>query len=85
MAQEPIVAVGLLTHRDLDRLGDGFRRCFPVSDDGQFEDLLRAIDAADAAVRRRGGHAVPADAREDTAGALAASRHATTGDQGAMK
>lgn len=49
MAQEPIVAVGLLTSRDLERLGSGFRRCFPVSDDQKFEDLLRAIDKADAA------------------------------------
>lgn len=78
MAQEPIVAVGLLTHRDLDRLGDGFRRCFPVSDDGQFEELLRAIDAADAAI----GRDAP---MEGAAGALAASRHAVTHDQGATK
>lgn len=49
MAQERIVAVGLLTSRDLDRLGEGFKRCFPVSDDGKFEDLLRAIDEADSA------------------------------------
>ena len=52
MAQEHIVAVGLLTGRDLERLGSGFRRCFPVTDDGKFEDLLRAIDEADAAVLR---------------------------------
>jgi hypothetical protein len=52
LAQEHIVAVGLLTDRDLERLGSGFRRCFPVSDDGKFEDLLRAIDEADAAVLR---------------------------------
>ncbi|AQR75855.1 hypothetical protein BXU08_11805 [Sphingomonas sp. LM7] len=43
------MAVGLLTNRDLERLGSGFSRCFPVSDDGKFEDLLRAIDEADAA------------------------------------
>lgn len=49
MPQERIVAVGLLTSRDLDRLGEGFKRCFPVSDDGQFEDLLRAIDEAESA------------------------------------
>lgn len=48
MAQDRIVAVGLLTTRDLERLGSGFRRCFPVSDDQKFEDLLRAIDEADA-------------------------------------
>jgi len=49
LAQEHIVAVGLLTNRDLERLGSGFKRCFPVSDDSKFEDLLRAIDDADAA------------------------------------
>ncbi|ATY33920.1 hypothetical protein CVN68_19795 [Sphingomonas psychrotolerans] len=52
LAQEHIVAVGLLTNRDLERLGSGFRRCFPVSDDRKFEDLLRAIDEADAASLR---------------------------------
>jgi len=52
LAQEHIVAVGLLTNRDLERLGSGFKRCFPVSDDGKFEDLLRAIDEADAAALR---------------------------------
>ncbi|UZK65854.1 hypothetical protein [Sphingomonas sp. M1-B02] len=41
------MAVGLLSARDLERLGSGFSRCFPVADDGQFEDLLKAIDAAD--------------------------------------
>ncbi|TGX55067.1 hypothetical protein E5A73_06435 [Sphingomonas gei] len=50
MAQEHIVAVGLLTNRDLERLGSGFKRCFPVTDDSKFEDLLRAIDDADAAL-----------------------------------
>ena len=55
LAQEHIVAVGLLTDRDLERLGSGFKRCFPVSDDGKFEDLLRAIDEADAAAALRAG------------------------------
>jgi hypothetical protein len=48
LTDERIVAVGLLTNRDLDRLGSGFKRCFPVSDDQKFDDLLRAIDEADA-------------------------------------
>jgi hypothetical protein len=48
VSHDPIVAVGLLTTRDLDRLGSGFKRCFPVSDDGKFEDLLKAIDEAEA-------------------------------------
>ncbi|MET4896356.1 hypothetical protein RN629_04165 [Sphingomonadaceae bacterium jetA1] len=41
---ERIVAVGLLTQRDLDVLGTGFRRSFPVQQDTPFEDLLRALD-----------------------------------------
>ena len=48
LTDDRIVAVGLLTPRDLDRLGSGFKRCFPVSDDEKFEDLLRAIDEAEA-------------------------------------
>lgn len=54
MSEEHIVAVGLLTPRDLERLGSGFTRCFPVTDDGKFEDLLRAIDEADRAMLRDG-------------------------------
>ena len=41
-----IVAVGLLTQRDMDGLGAGFRNAFPISDATDFEDLLRAIDRA---------------------------------------
>lgn len=55
LAQEDIVAVGLLTGSDLERLGSGFKRCFPVSDDHMFEDLLHAIDHADAASALRLG------------------------------
>ena len=64
MAQEHIVAVGLLTDRDLERLGSGFKRCFPVSDDRKFEDLLRAIDEADAASGLRAGRDAPGPALE---------------------
>ena len=45
-----IVAVGLLTRADLERLGDQFTRCFPVSEELKFEDLLRAIDEAESAL-----------------------------------
>lgn len=44
---EPVVAIGLLTARDLDILGSGFRRAFPIDDASCFDELLRAIDAAD--------------------------------------
>ena len=42
-----IVAVGLLTQRDVEALGSGFKRLFPIDETPCFEDLLRAIDDAD--------------------------------------
>lgn len=42
-----IVAIGLLTQHELDLLGQGFDRAFPVDQELVFEDLLRAIDEAD--------------------------------------
>jgi hypothetical protein len=47
-----IVAVGLLTQRDLDALGSGFARAFSIDDTPCFEELLRAIDEADRALGR---------------------------------
>jgi len=44
---ERIVAIGLLTERDLDVLGTGFRRAFRIDDSPCFEELLAAIDAAE--------------------------------------
>jgi hypothetical protein len=45
-----IVAIGLLTQQELEMLGQGFDRAFPVDDDLVFKDLLRAIDRADRAL-----------------------------------
>lgn len=42
-----IVAVGLLTQRELELLGQGFDRAFPIDETLVFEDLLRAIDDAE--------------------------------------
>ncbi len=42
-----IIAVGLLTQQDLDVLGTGFRRVYPVDKVKCFGDLLRDIDDAD--------------------------------------
>ncbi len=39
-----VIAVGLLTQSDLDRLGQGFRRIFPIPDAGDFDDLIQALD-----------------------------------------
>jgi len=40
-----IVAVGLLTQQDLDRLGLAFNRAIPVENDGMFDDLLAQLNA----------------------------------------
>ena len=42
-----IVAIGLLTRRDLDLLGPAFDRAWPVEDSRDFNALLKAIDDAD--------------------------------------
>ena len=42
-----IVAVGLLTERDLSLLGEGFRRAYRLDEHHDFADLLARIDAAD--------------------------------------
>jgi hypothetical protein len=47
MVVNRIVAVGLLTQRDLDALGSGFARAFPIDDTPCFRELLLAIDEAD--------------------------------------
>ncbi|CAD7340082.1 MULTISPECIES: hypothetical protein [Sphingomonadales] len=45
--RDDIVAIGLLTQNDIQRLGDSFSRLFPLPRDGAFEDLIKAIDEAD--------------------------------------
>lgn len=44
---ERIVAVGLLTRRDLEVLGPTFDRIWTVEEAPHFNELLRAIDEAD--------------------------------------
>lgn len=44
---ERIIAVGLLTRRDLDILGPTFDRIWRVEDAPDFHQLLQAIDEAD--------------------------------------
>ena len=46
MMSEPIVAIGLLTQRDLNLLGPTFNRVWPAEEAPQFAELLRAIDKA---------------------------------------
>ena len=50
---DKIIAVGLLTQRDLDALGSDFRRVYPVDDVQCFDGLLRAIDEADLDLRTK--------------------------------
>ena len=45
--EERIIAVGLLTRRDLNLLGPTFTRVWPVEDAPGFDGLLHAIDEAD--------------------------------------
>ncbi|WP_375403541.1 hypothetical protein [uncultured Sphingomonas sp.] len=47
-ADDRIVAVGLLTRRDLDVLGLGFSRHFPVAEDDAFGELLAKLDGVEA-------------------------------------
>lgn len=42
-----VVAVGLLTRREVTELGTQLSRLYPVKDDSKFADLIEAIDAAD--------------------------------------
>ena len=52
MEKERIVAVGLLTRRDVELLGHGFSRLWPIDETPCFDDLLRAIDDADRELHR---------------------------------
>ncbi len=64
MAVERIIAVGLLTQSDIDRLGDDFARLWPVDETPCFNRLLQAIDEADREIRRdRGAIQDPAPER----------------------
>lgn len=47
MARERIVAVGLLTQRELNLLGSTFDRLWLVDETPCFSQLLQAIDEAD--------------------------------------
>lgn len=53
MADERIVAIGLLTLSDLERLGETFDRLWPVVDGTEFSDLLQEIDEADERLRQK--------------------------------
>lgn len=52
MTSDRIIAVGLLSQSDLDRLGSQFTRVWPVDETPCFNLLLQAIDEADRALWR---------------------------------
>lgn len=47
MSSQPIVAIGFLTQRDLERLGRAFTSHIAVPDDDMFADLLTRLDAVE--------------------------------------
>ena len=53
VAEERIVAVGLLTNQDLELLGNTFKRLWPIENAPAFTELLEAIDQADAELASR--------------------------------
>jgi hypothetical protein len=53
--QDRIVAVGLLTRRDMVLLGPTFDRAWPVEEAPSFNELLRAIDQADVRLQEQNG------------------------------
>jgi len=53
---ERIVAIGLLTKGDVQRLGETFTRLWPVDQTTDFSELLRAIDEAEERHRQMEGN-----------------------------
>lgn len=51
-SDERVVAIGLLTQRELDLLGPTFARLWPIEETPCFDELIDAIDEADHAIRR---------------------------------
>lgn len=54
-----IIAIGLLTQSDLNALGQGFERAFPLQDALVFEELLQAIDEAEQQLRHEPTQPLP--------------------------
>jgi hypothetical protein len=51
LSNERIVAVGLLTERDVNLLGPTFQRLWPIESARDFTELLKAIDCAEQELR----------------------------------
>ena len=65
LAEDRIIAVGLLTQRDVELLGGGFSRLWPLDETACFTELLRAIDEADRDIQE--SRTEPADAQPQEA------------------
>lgn len=52
MSEERIVAIGLLTQREVEQLGNTLTRIWPIDETPCFLGLLEAIDEADRELRR---------------------------------
>jgi hypothetical protein len=61
-AKDPIVAVALMTAKDLRTFGGSLQRVYTVAEFDGFDDLLDAIDAADTATLTEAGR-TPAGSR----------------------
>jgi len=46
MADDPFIAVGLLTETNIRMLGPSLRQVFPIPEDNKFDELLNALDKA---------------------------------------
>jgi len=55
VSDERIIAVGLLTRREVDLLGPTFDRLWPVDESPPFSGLIKAIDQADRQLRNETG------------------------------
>lgn len=58
---ERIVAVALVTEAELQMLGEGFNRAFPVDETPCFVGLLESIDDADRTLRTSPWKAIEGD------------------------
>jgi hypothetical protein len=46
LADDPFVAIGLLTETNIRMLGTSLRQVFPIPHDDKFDDLIAALDRA---------------------------------------
>ena len=53
LAEDRIVAIGLLTQSEVEMLGHGFSRLWPVDETPCFTELVKAIDKADRELQQK--------------------------------